>query len=166
MANVTIIYGSTTGNTETAANDIAEALSAHAVTVKDVSSVDASDLEGADLLILGTSTWGYGDIQDDWEANLSVVESASLSGKKVALFGLGDSGSYCDTFTDGMGILYEAVKAAGADVIGQVSTEGYTYDASKSEVDGMFVGLPIDDDTSDENPGRISAWVAELESKL
>lgn len=166
MANVTIIYGSTTGNTETAANEIAEALSAHAVTVMDVASASSSDLESADLLILGTSTWGYGDLQDDWDANMSLIDDANLSDKKVALFGLGDSGSYCDTFTDGMGILYEAVKAAGAKVVGQVSTDGYTYDASKSEVDGMFVGLPIDDDTADENAGRIAAWVADLGAQL
>ncbi|MFI3288025.1 MAG: flavodoxin domain-containing protein [Rikenellaceae bacterium] len=98
MANVTIIYGSSTGNTESAANDIAAALSSHTTSVMDVSGASASDFEGADLLILGTSTWGLGDIQDDWDGKLSSLEGANLAGKKVAIFGCGDSASFGDTF--------------------------------------------------------------------
>ena len=166
MANVTIIYGSTTGNTESSANEIAEALSAHTVTVKEVASASKEDFEGADLLILGTSTWGLGDLQDDWEGEISTLEGANLSGKKVAIFGHGDSASYCDTFVDGVGILYEAAVNAGATVIGKVANEGYSHSASRAEVNGEFVGLPLDDDNSDASSERIAAWVADLASQI
>ncbi len=166
MANVTILYGSTTGNTETSAGEIAAAFSSHTVTVKEVSSASQGDFENADLLILGTSTWGLGDIQDDWDGALSTLEGANLAGKKVAIFGLGDSASYCDTFVDGVGILWEAATKAGATVIGKVATSGYSHSASRAEVDGEFVGLPLDDDAPDLSSERIAAWTAELNSQI
>ena len=46
-------------------------------------------------------------MQDDWYDGVKVLKSADLSMKFVALFGCGDSESYCDTFCDGIGVLYE-----------------------------------------------------------
>ncbi len=166
MANVTIFYGSSTGNTESAAQQIADGLSAHSVNIVDVSSASQSDFEAAESLILGTSTWGLGDIQDDWDGALSALKSANLSGKKVALFGLGDSGSYSDTFVDGMGDLYEAATAAGATVVGSTATSGYSHSASRAEVNGEFVGLALDDDSYSENDQRIADWTASITSQL
>ncbi len=159
MAKIVIVYGSTTGNTESAASQIAEALSSHEVETIDVSSLTASTFEDNSNFILGASTWGCGDLQDDWESELSTLQSAQLSGKKVAIFGCGDSGSYPDSFVDAIGTLYEAASAAGAEVIGKVSTADYSYSSSVAEVDDEFVGLPIDDDSMGKNDERISAWV-------
>ncbi len=166
MANVTIIYGSTMGNTSEVANQIAVALSSHNVTVMDVSDISKDDFEAADSLILGTSTWGLGDLQDDWDGAVSTLEGANLEGKKVALFGCGDSGSYPDTFVDGIGILCEAAQSAGATIIGHVPTSGYSHSASKAEVDGQFVGLPLDDDSADQNDERVANWVAAIANQL
>lgn len=165
MANVTIIYGSTSGNTQSAAESIASALSAHTVTTLEVSEASQSDFEGAEVLVLGSSTWGLGDLQDDWETAIDTLKSANLSGKKVALFGCGDADSYCDTFVDAVGILYEAAVEAGATVIGQTSTEGYGHSESKAEVDGQFVGLALDDSGSD-NDDKLSAWCTDLSSQI
>ncbi len=166
MANVTIIYGSTTSNTEGAANDIAATLSSHNVAVMDVAKASKDDFEAADVLILGTSTWGLGDIQDDWDAKLSVLQGANLTGKKVAIFGLGDSASYGDTFVDGIGIIYEAAQKTGATIIGSVPTSGYSHSASRAEVDGEFVGLPLDDDAPEKNGERISSWVTDISNQF
>ncbi len=166
MAKVTIIYGSTTSNTAEEAKKIAAGLAGHEVATIDVCDSSKEDFENADCLILGTSTWGLGDIQDDWEGALSVLAGSNLSGKKVALFGCGDSGGYPDTFVDGIGILYEAATKAGATVIGEIPTAGYSYSASRAEVDGVFVGLPLDDDTANENDERISSWVSSLMSNI
>ncbi len=166
MANVTIFYGSSTGNTESAAQQIADGLSAHNVKLTDVSSASQSDFEAAENLILGTSTWGLGDLQDDWDGALSALQGANLAGKKVALFGLGDSGSYSDTFVDGMGELYEAATAAGATLIGATATSGYSHSASRAEVGGQFVGLALDDDSYSENDQRIADWTADISSQF
>ena len=121
------------------------------------------DVLAADNILLGTSTWGAGELQDDWYDGLDVIKGADLSGKTVAIFGCGDSASYGDTFCGAMKELYDAAKAAGANVIGEVSTEGYAFDDSDAVVDGQFVGLALDDmNEDDKTDGRIDAWIAQL----
>lgn len=165
MKKTVIIYGSSTGTCEDIAGRIASKLGVDEVI--NVTDASADTLVSNDNLILGTSTWGAGEVQDDWYDGLKLIKSADLSGKTVALFGCGDSSSYGDTFVGGMAEIYNAVKAAGANVIGQVSTEGYTFDDSESVVDGKFVGLAIDEVNEDNlTDGRIDAWVANISPNL
>ena len=120
-----------------------------------------------DNLILGTSTWGAGELQDDWYDGIKVLQSADLSGKTIALFGCGDCESYGDTFVGGIGELYAAVKDSGAKIVGAVSTDGYTFDDSAAVVDGQFVGLALDDvNEDDKTDGRIDAWIAQISPNL
>lgn len=49
-----------------------------------------------------------------------------------------------------MGELHDKFKSAGATMCGYVSTEDYTYDSSKSEKDGKFLGLPLDEDNESD----------------
>lgn len=165
MKNTAIFYGSTSGNCEGIANKIAEALG-----VSDVftaSEIDASKISGYDNLLLGSSTWGSGDLQDEWYDGVEVIKSSDLSGKTVAVFGCGDSSGFSTTYCDAMGQLYDAAKAAGANMIGAVSTDGYTFDESTAVVDGKFVGLALDEDNeSDKTDGRIAAWVEEIRPLL
>ena len=66
-----------------------------------------------------------------------------------------------------MAEIYNAVKKAGANVIGAVPTEGYTFDDSESVVDGKFVGLALDEVNEDNKTDeRIDAWVAEIQPGL
>ena len=106
-------------------------------------------------------------MQDDWYDGIKVIKNADLSGKTVALFGCGDSESYPDTFVGGMAEIYNAVKKAGANVIGAVATDGYTFDESESVVDDKFVGLALDEVNEDgKTDERIDAWVAEIKPNL
>lgn len=167
MKPTAIFYGSTTGNCEGVAYKIAEALGVDSSDVFAASQLDADKLAKYDNLLLGSSTWGSGDLQDEWYDALDVIRKADLSGKTVAVFGCGDSQSYSDTFCDAMGAIYDAAKAAGAHLIGQTSTDGYTFDSSSSVEDGEFVGLALDEDNeSDLTPSRIEAWTAEIKPEL
>ena len=165
MKKTVIIYGTSTGTCEDLAGRIGAKLGVG--NIINVTDLDDNVIADNDNLILGTSTWGAGEMQDDWYDGIKTIKSANLSNKTVALFGCGDSGSYPDTFVGGMAEIYNAVKEAGANVIGAVSTEGYTFDDSESVVDGQFVGLALDevneDDKTDE---RIDAWVAEIQPNL
>lgn len=167
MNKTCIIYGSSTGTCQDLASRIAAKLGVDNADVFDVGSISAEQLEGYQNLVLGTSTWGAGEMQDDWYDGVKAVKAVNLNGKTVAIFGCGDSEGYSDTFCGGMGELYNAAKEAGAKVIGQVSTDGYTYDDSEAVVDGQFVGLALDevneDDKTDE---RIDAWVAAIKPEL
>lgn len=154
---IAIIYGSSMGNTEEVANLISQKLGVKN-DVLNIAETDAKTINGFDKLILGTSTWGSGDLQDDWDA--FDFSGLNLNGKVVALFGLGDSQSYSDEFCNGMAKLYDEVVKAGANVVGSVSTEGYSFDGSDAVRDAKFVGLAIDaENESDKTEARVSAWI-------
>lgn len=161
MKKTVIIYGTSTGVCEDLANRIGTKLGVD--NIINVTNLDDNVIADNENLILGTSTWGAGEVQDDWYDGLRIIKSASLNGKTVALFGCGDSESYPDTFVGGMAEIYHAVTDAGAQVIGAVATEGYTFDDSESVVDGKFVGLALDEVNEDSKTDeRIDAWVTEI----
>ena len=150
-----IIFGSSMGNTEEAASFLAENLGLENELLN-VANCDAAKLNGFDKLILGVSTWGTGDLQDDWDA--FDFGGLKLSGKTVAIFGTGDAESYADSFCGAMGKLYDEVVKAGA-----VSVDGYKFDESEAVRDGKFVGLPLDaDNESEKTEPRISAWIEQI----
>ncbi|KAA6227650.1 MULTISPECIES: flavodoxin FldA [unclassified Campylobacter] len=161
--SIAVVYGSAMGNTEGAANLIAEKLGVS--DVLNIASVNADKLNSYDSLICGTSTWGSGDLQDDWDA--FDFGSLSLSGKKVAVFGMGDSQGYSDTYCGGMGKLATNLKNAGAQLVGAVSVEGYDFESSEAVVDGSFVGLALDNDNQEDlTESRIDAWVSQIKNQL
>lgn len=160
MSKIAIVYGSSTGATEAVAEKIQAAFDDAAIFNAD--GLNVEDLKPYDFLIFGASTTGVGDLQDDWEALLPKVEKMNFTGKKVAIFGLGDSASFSTSFAGGMYIIYKALKGK-VDIVGSVSTDGYTFDDSEALVDGRFVGLALDEDNEyNETDGRIAAWVEEL----
>jgi flavodoxin I len=162
-----IFYGSSTGNTEAAAQAIAKALApAGDITLANIADTASADFANYDALILGASTWGFGDIHDDWmgKEDFSKVD---LAGKKVAVFGTGDQESFGDTFVDAIGILAKAAEKAGATLIGAWPTDGYEYSSSAAERDGAFLGLALDDDNQDDRTAeRIAAWCSQLKQEL
>lgn len=163
MLNVKVIYGSSTGSTEAAANLIAEAFGVPAVNVACAKKEDFA----ADLRILGTSTWGDGSLQDDWESALPLLESVDFTQGKTAFFGLGDQNGFPDTFVNAMGKLCEKILQLGGNVIGKTSSEGYSHTFSTAENDGMFCGLALDDCCDPEKtPARIAAWVESLKKEM
>lgn len=167
MKKIGIFYGSTTGTTEALAGQIAEKLGVAASDVHDVAGLTPDMVASYEVLLLGTSTWGDGELQDDWYDGVKVLTGMNLSDKTVALFGCGDSESYPDTFCDGMGILYEDLKASGCRFVGAVSDSGYTYGSSLAAPDGQFVGLAIDDmNESHLTDSRVEAWVNGLKEDL
>ena len=165
MKKTVIIYGSSTGTCQNIAEIIATKLGVS--DILDVAKVTASQISAYDNLILGTSTLGAGEMQDDWYDGIKELKNANLNGKTVALFGCGDSQSYSDTFCDGMGEIYRELQSSGCNIIGSTPTDGYTYDNSTAVADGRFVGLAIDDvNESDLTENRIDAWIASIKDQL
>ena len=129
-------------------------------------SVD--DLLGYDALILGTPTLGDGELPglgsggsaESWEEVLPKLKGKDMSGKVVALFGLGDQEGYGHEFDDALIFIYDVLVENGATVVGAWPTDGYSFEASKAVVDGEFVGLVIDhDNQSDQTDERVDAWL-------
>ena len=166
MSKIGIFYGSSTGSTSEVAQRLGKALGAEA-NLYDVASVDASEVAGFDVLLLGSSTWGIGDLQDDWEDFLPKLAEQNLAGKKVALFGCGDADSYPDSFCEALSKLKEGLQSTGCTFVGAYEPEGYSYDATETEQDGKLIGLCLDEaNQSDLTEERIEKWVALLQSEL
>lgn len=167
MQKIGIFYGSSTGNTEAAAKQLQKALGADIAKIYDVATTDAREVEQFSNLIFGVSTWGIGDLQDDFEDFLPGLKSANFEGKKIAIFGFGDQETYIDSFVDAIGEIYESILGKGCKIIGGISTAGYDFDESRAEVDGKFVGLPLDEENQSQlTDDRINAWVQELRKEF
>lgn len=157
--SIAVIFGSSMGNTEGAANMIAEKLGIS--DVLNIADIDADKINSYDKLICGTSTWGSGDLQDDWDG--FDFSKLNLNGKTVAVFGMGDSESYSDTYCSGMGKLAQGLKSAGANLVGAVSTGGYTFEASDAIEGDKFVGLALDNDNHEDlTENRINTWIEQI----
>lgn len=162
-SQIGILFGSSGGNTQSAAQSIAKALGKERCTVRDVARCSPEDLAGFDALVVGTSTLGLGDIQDDWTPFLRKLVGTDLGGKPFACFGLGDQLTYTDTFVDGMAELHDAFVATGAVPRGNWPAEGYEHEASRAVRDGRFVGLALDAENQYElTSQRIARWAEGL----
>jgi len=163
MKTTGIIYGSTSGTTKSIAQGIATELGLSSGNVHDVADLSEDLVAKYDLLILGSSTWGYGELQDDWYEGLNLLKGTDLSKKTVALFGCGDLSSYEDTFCNAIGLIYEGLQDSGCHFIGSVSAEGYSFSSSEALKDGRFVGLPLDEISEDDLTNqRLKPWLEEL----
>lgn len=158
-----VIYGSSTGNTEKVAREICKLLGDDKSVLIEISTLQISELKKYSNLLLGASTWGYGDLQDDWETSLEFFKGTDLSGKMIGFFGCGDQESFSDTFVDSLGIIHETIKNSGAEFFGSWPKEGYSFTGSKALINGSFIGLAIDEDCQPSlSSERIRQWVDSL----
>jgi flavodoxin I len=161
---VTIVYGSSTMNTEFVSKRLQREFGETEAKLLNVSEADTGDLENAENLILATSSWGSGSLQDDWELFYPKLDEVDLSGKRVALLGLGDQENYPDSFCDALKHLADKVRERGGTLVGETSTEGYAFSRSRAqEEEGTFVGLIIDEDNqADKTDERLHTWAIRL----
>lgn len=163
-ASIGLVFGTDTGNTEEVGGKIAKALAKYGYQVEmiNVNEVSQDVLESYHFLIMGIPTWDFGGIQEDWEDFESDLLTTDLSGRVVALYGLGDQRGYGDYFVDAMGWLRDKVVLAGAEIIGHWPAEGYKVAASLAfnESKTEFCGLAIDEDQQFElTDERVNTWV-------
>lgn len=159
-----IFYASTTGNTEQIAEKIALLLGSSAQ-CHDIALEGFSAVTEYTHLIMGIPTWDFGELQEDWASHWDELKLLSLTGRKAAIFGLGDQIGYGEWFQDAMGMLHDRLQQLGANMVGYWPVEGYDFEASKAltQEDQMFVGLALDEDgqagLTDE---RLEKWLKEV----
>jgi flavodoxin I len=168
---IALVWGSSTGNTENAAELIKEGLGGDGTFAicGSISEINVADLAGCDVIIAGCSTWNTGEMQEDWNDPYEAMDGMNFAGSKFACFGCGDAASYADNFLDGLGTLYAKFIERGASGgYGFTSTEGYEYEESLCDVgENQFCGLGIDvENQEDLTEERVTAWCAQLKSEL
>ncbi|MEZ8064316.1 MULTISPECIES: flavodoxin FldB [Vibrio] len=161
-----LFYGSTTCYTEMAAEKIRGIIGEDLVDIHNVKESSLSLMADYDLLLLGISTWDFGEIQEDWNELWDDIATTPVKGKVVALFGLGDQEGYGEWFLDAMGLLHDELKTAGAEFVGfWPNDDSYEFEASKAltEDQSQFVGLALDEDSQYElSDERIATWVEQV----
>jgi len=160
-----IFYASSTGNTSNVAKMISDNLGG--LDMFDLASDEVTKINEYDKVIIGASTWGEGELQDDWEEAWDEFADISFEGKTVALFGLGDQDGYPDEFLDAMGIIHDKIAETGGSFVGSWPVEGYEFDESKAVQNGEFVGLAIDEDNQDDlTEERVTQWCEQIKSAI
>lgn len=168
MEKVGIFYGPAGGRTENVAKRLGELLGEENHDLFSLDRTDIADLYKYKNIIfgiatIGKETWDAEPLESGWFDFLPELEKAELEGKKIAIYGLGDHVRWPGQFVDAMGQLYHVLKQKGLDTVGKVSPDDYTFDESEALVDGIFVGLPIDEDFQPElTDQRITDWVDQL----
>jgi len=164
MNESAIIYGSNNGSTKKVAESISSELNGQLICIDDMNPTELNDVG---FLIFATSTWGLGDLSDDWDVNIKKLDELNLKDKTVALVGLGDQYTYGSTFCDALSIIYDKIKDKGISLIGQWSTDDYEHDESKSILNDKFLGLIIDEDNEPEKTDeRIKIWIDQIKDEL
>ena len=161
-----IFYGSATGTTAEIARRIAKLMGVADADVHDVADTAPDAVGPYDLLIMGSSTWGNGEVEDDWYNFLAGVEALDLHGKKIALFGCGDE-TMADTFCNAVGVLYERLKATGADFVGEFPADVYHFAHSEASDGATMRGLVLDEVNHPEfTATRLRDWTDKIKSQL
>ncbi len=120
MIKAIIVYGSNSGETEWIAETIGEVLrkSGFDVSIKDVVDIqDPEELLNYDLILLGSSTWNFGELQQNMKAFEPELQKLNLAGKFAAAFGSGDKQGYADYFCKAVDILEEDLLRCGAEIV-------------------------------------------------
>ena len=138
MTKALVIYGSTTGNTESVAHTIAKTIAGEKIVadIKDVSTAEPSDFNnGYELFVLGCSTWGDDEIelQEDFAEFFENMDGLDLNGKKIAVFGCGDS-SYT-YFCGAVDVIEEKTGSLGANLV----ASGLKIDGDPDDVEDEIV---------------------------
>jgi flavodoxin I len=175
MAKIGIFFGTDTGRTRLIAKQIAKKLGDAADAPVNIGRTTLADFLAYDALILGSPTLGDGELpgqsvglsQPSWEEFLPELAGADLSGKVAAIFGLGDQKKYPDEFVDAIGIIHDALVAAGARVVGRWPIAGYEFAASQAVDGDDFLGLALDQINQPVfTEQRIDTWLAQIQPEL
>ncbi len=161
-----LFYGSTNGATSAVAQRIANEFDqSYAIEVEllDVGEIDLGEMQDFHYLILGVPTWNVGQLQRDWEVAMDEFDELDLTGRIVALFGLGDQVGYPNTFGDALVFVAERVEQRGGRLVGTWPTTGYRFSQSWAIRDNHFIGLILDEDNQpDHTEARLRTWVRQL----
>lgn len=166
MEKIGIFYGSTLGNCRKIAEKLQVEFGPENADLINIENAKPSTFKQYGNLILGTSTWGVGELQEDWDNFAHQLAEIDMTGKKVAFFGIGDQYEWPDSYVNGMGMLHHQV-AKIADVVGFTAIDGYDFEISLAVKDNQFVGLAIDEENQSDLTGqRVKAWVEQLKKEF
>jgi flavodoxin I len=167
MEKIALFYSFNSKKSAKIAGIIYNSFSGDEVQLINVDEVKKEDFLAIDNLIVGVPTWFDGELPNYWDELLPALEEIDFSGKRIAIFGLGDQKGYSENFCDAIGIMASFFEEKGALIVGKIPLEGYSFESSKAVREGQFLGLPLDQENQARlTNGRIEHWVAILKNEF
>ena len=167
MKKVTIIYSFHTQKSKRVAEKIIEALGNFNTEVVNAEELTSDVFSNNNHFILSAPTWFDGELPNYWDEFIPELEELDLKNKTFAVFGLGDQKGYPENFCDAIGILAEVLEKCGAKIIGRTPADGYSFESSRALRDGIFVGLPLDQENQAKlTNDRIAKWVEQIKKEI
>lgn len=134
---ILVVYATYSGGTQMASDFVKAKLEekGYYADLKTINEISNNDLEKYDFLIFASPSWNYegkeGQPHQDFMLWMENSKNLDLKGKKVAIFGLGDS-SYT-YFCGAVDILAEFFKNHNGKIIGELlKIDNYLFDMEKN----------------------------------
>jgi len=174
MKKIPVIYWPRKGSVELNAKRIYEKFGKENCLLIPLKEAKPDMFNHHDYLVFGCSTVGADRWQDAYIGNPWTnffkelqEKNIDLSGKKVALFGLGDQILYPDHYVDELATLKRELSDRGAQIVGRWPATDYEHTESRAVEDDHFVGLALDEHNQDDmSEDRIDGWVKKLREEF
>ncbi len=165
MKKIGLFYGTTGGRTTGVVDEFDFNLRDD-VEIFDVAN-GINKIKEFENLILVTPSYGFGELEAHWEAVIEDFKKIDLSGKTIALVGLGSQTTFGESFVGALEILYKIIIKNGGKIIGLTSTDGYHFEECEAIVEGKFMGLVLDEENQDDmTPDRIYDWLEVIKKEF
>jgi flavodoxin I len=139
---VAIAYATTSGSTRTIAEVIRDRLSGYDPSLANIAQGIGDEIFDADVLFLGTPTYGTGDCHYLWHENKLALAQIKPE-TTVAIFCLADARIHQNSFAGGLAVL-RSMLPHHVTTLGSVPSEPYSYVFSPSENAGFFPGFVVE----------------------
>ena len=165
MKKIGLFYGTTGGRTTGVVDEFDFNLRDD-VEIFDVAN-GIDKIKEFENLILVTPSYGFGELEAHWEAVIEDFKKIDLSGKTIALVGLGSQTTFGESFVGALEVLYKIIIKNGGKIIGLTSTDGYHFEECEALVEGQFMGLVLDEENQDDmTPDRIYEWLEVIKTEF
>lgn len=161
-----LFFASATGKMRRLVDQITEAWG-ESLEPRELADCHPEELLRHDCLLLGSPTYGIGQLHHHWPDFLQKMTSLDLSDKTVGLFAMGDGRYHGNTFVGALGLLYDQVERTGARIVGSCEYQGYRFQSTTSIREGVFPGLVVDWSSPGERRktgDRIETWITQLKN--
>ena len=174
MQKIAIVYAPMAGKTEIIANRLKELFPGVEIKLIPVKIADRDLLMAYDKIIFGmghpNEEFDWNNPFNTWRLFLKQIEFLNFSGKKVALYCLGNQQANKKDFVSLMGEMAELISQRGGKLVGNFPNEGFDFQASdalNNENQASFCGLPLDEDTEPHlTQERLEKWKGILEDEM
>lgn len=160
-----LFYAPSGGSVHKVAKRIKQKIKNHKVDMLYIRNIQSQQFLNYRNIILVSSTLGKdawnNDETDEWAAFVPELRKLNLNGRHVALVGLGNHILYPSNFADGLSDWADLIESLGGMLIGKTEADDYIFNMSKAVKDGLFMGLPLDEDNeSGKTDSRVDKWLS------